>query len=140
MKKIICLVLFCTCFVGAEAKVYKWVDEHGVTHYSAEDPENGAVEMQVKGVYSKDSSGSQASIGSTTALNCEQVVRHQIKLVTQELKKHNDDLMISIISSPKAIKHGIKSCQEDLQNPAKAAIWACQAKASTADSMKACED
>ena len=141
MKIVLAFVLLsCTCFIGAEAKVYKWVDEHGVTHYSAKNPENGAEEMQVRGMKSRDSSASPASNGTSQTINCEQAVKHQIKLVTQELKKYNDELTISIISSPKAVKHGIKSCQQDMQNPTKAAVWACQAKASTADAMKACED
>lgn len=87
----------------------------------------------------KPASGSQAYGSSTKNINCEKVVKHQIKLVSQELKKQKDELTISLIGSPDAIAFGIKSCREDLKDPKKAAIWACQARASSARTMKACE-
>lgn len=149
MKIGILLFTFVFSTSSIHAKVYKWVDENGVTHYSQKAPEQGAKEIRVKGVPSAEyeaPAGSAAAYSSTNsgsiALNCDQAVRHGLKLMKEKYKKENDktvNLKVAMLDSPKVIADGVADCEKDKSNPKEAAEWLCQQNAKSFDEVLACE-
>ncbi|MCB1583546.1 MAG: DUF4124 domain-containing protein [Xanthomonadales bacterium] len=129
-----------------QAKVYKWVDEEGVTHYSQKAPEEGAKEIRVKGVpsgeYEAPVQSAAANSSGPTALNCDQAVRHGLKLMKEKYKKENDktmNLKIAILEDPRVIADGVADCEKDKSKPKEAAEWLCQQNAKSFDEVLACE-
>lgn len=129
--------------VPAWGQVYKWVDENGVTHYSAKPPEgtaNQAKEMKVKGMQRSVDSVSNSPAG---AGECEAIVRHGLLLMVADIKQESGgdtaDAMIAVLQDPETIADGVAECQKDMQDPDKAAVWACQHKAKTFKALRDCE-
>ncbi|WP_223788074.1 DUF4124 domain-containing protein [Marinicella meishanensis] len=128
---------------SAWSQVYKWVDENGVTHYSAKPPEgqaNNAKEMKVKGMQRSVDSVSNSPAGAS---ECETIVRHGLTLMEIDIKKENvgqaADAMIALLKDPGTVADGVAECQKDMQDPVKAQIWACQQKAQTFQALRDCE-
>ncbi len=131
------LIVLILCSGSAMAKVYKWVDENGVTHYSQKDPKNGAQEMQVKGM-SEDESGAAKS----GTLDCNKVVRHGIKLMKKKYAQAGGSQanpFLSTLDDPSFIAEGVRECKKESKDPKLAAQWLCQQHAKTFDEVEACE-
>jgi hypothetical protein len=140
---------------AASAQVYKWVDEHGVTHYSQTKPADDAEEIKVKGMKSaKDreafSATSATSYGRISErastdvadVNCDQAVRHSSKILVEDLKASSsgqNNPFADVLTDPKFIIDTIAECNREIQDPVKAAIWLCQQNASTAKEIELCE-
>jgi len=134
----------------SQAQVYKWVDEHGVTHYSQTKPADDAEEIKVKGMKSaKDretysDTGAVAYSGgvSSSDVDCDQAVRHSTKLMVDELKASSsgtNNPFAEVLTDPTFIIETIAACNREIQDPAKAAVWRCQQHASTAKEVELCE-
>lgn len=134
----------------SQAQVYKWVDEHGVTHYSQTKPADDAEEIKVKGMKSaKDrqtynDNGAVAYSGgiSSSEVDCDRAVRHSTKLMVDELKASSsgtNNPFAEVLTDPTFIIETIAACNREIQDPAKAAVWLCQQNASTAKQVESCE-
>jgi hypothetical protein len=142
--------LLCLWTSSSLAQVYKWVDEHGVTHYSQTKPADEAEEIKVKGMKSaKDretygDTGAVAYSGgvSSSEVDCDRAVRHSTKLMVDELKASssgNNNPFADVLTDPTFIIETIAACNREIQDPAKAAVWLCQQNASTAKQVELCE-
>ncbi len=130
------------CSISAMAKVYKWVDEHGVTHYSQKDPKNGAEEMKVKGMTDEDGEQTAKNSRSFGKLDCEKVIKHGIKLMKKKYMQEGGSQanpFLSTLDDPGFIAQGIRECKQESKDPKEAAKWLCQQNATTFDQIKACE-
>ena len=143
--------LLFVCWTGQlKAQVYKWVDEHGVTHYSQTKPADDAEEIKVKGMKSAkdrksyDDAGTVAYSGGveSAAVDCDRAVRHSTKLMVEELKASSsgaNNPFAEVLTDPTFIIETIAACNREIQDPAKAAVWLCQQNASTAKEVELCE-
>ena len=48
--------------------------------------------------------------------------------------------MLAMLTDPATIAEGVDQCTSDLKDPKKAAVWACQQKATSFPGIQACED
>ncbi|MFC3194712.1 DUF4124 domain-containing protein [Marinicella sediminis] len=153
MRNSVLLMIVISAFsaTSASAQVYKWVDEHGVTHYSQTKPAADAQEIKVKGMKSEKDRDSYANSNvvtygttspSTIDVDCEKAVRNSSQLMVEELKASssgNNNPFVDVLTDPKFIIDTIAECNREVQDPAKAAIWLCQQNATTAKAVELCE-
>jgi len=138
-------VLISLCLLNgsfASAKMYKWVDENGVTHYSQNKPESETVsEVKVKGINTKSDQKETSDNQSSSDLNCEQVVKYGIKLLKVDTRKKgfgDDSPAMAFLDDPNKLAEGIARCKKDSKDPKKAATWLCQQNAKSFKAIQAC--
>ncbi len=141
IKVMVALLIFLT--VEVNGKMYKWVDENGVTRYSQTKPEGiETSEIKVKGMPDKSDQTQSASSGSSSVLNCQQVVKHGISLMKKKYVQQSGGQTSSVLAfldDPGFVADGVKECNKDKKDPVKAAQWLCQQNAKTFDEVEACE-
>ena len=123
------------------AKVYKWVDEKGVTHYSQNKPEGKeTTQIKVKGMPDSDEKELTNNDAIPVEVNCQQAVRHNTKLMVAEFKlESGNNSLVDALTDPILIIDNIAECNREIKDPAKAAVWFCQQNSTTVDEIELCE-
>ncbi len=142
-----CVLLFVLFFVFSDvsAKVYKWVDENGVTHYSQEKPDREVTEMKVKGIpekrtFEENKTGQPAN--NAGSFDCRAVVIKGLNFMKANAKKEygsSANEVLKMLNDPALVNEGVASCKKEMKNPKKAEHWRCQSKATTYKVFDACD-
>ena len=127
----------------ASAKVYKWMDENGVMHYSESKPEiKTATEIKVKGINDQDKK-SDLTNNPSLVLDCEQGVKHGLKLVKAAFIKEGlsaDNPTIGFLDDPNQVSESVDECEKDRKDPKKKAIWLCQKTVQSYTEITVCDE
>ena len=139
--KMLGILLVMISFV-VQAKIYKWVDENGVTHYSENQPEDQEVtEIKVKGMPDNDQQAASNSEPVSADVDCQMTVRRNLKLLVADIEaKGDNNSYVEVLNDPKYIIDTIAKCNREIKDPAESTVWICQQKATNVDEIKQCEE